>query len=199
MADPIRNRARALLDELGRKSTSSAISPPRSRTSPRPYLAAMGEFRAYFGRSNAFRGGLSERERLSLCLAGVAAGTGSTTIVPASAVLRLDARERRSGGVQVEEGEHLFLDCAAGNRDPEVFIGDFDPGRPSVPPHLGFGYGPHHCLGARPARLEGRIVVEELLDRSCEVAEQPGDVRYRGHLISHGPAEPRFRPGQRRG
>lgn len=100
----------------------------------------MGEFRAYFGRSNAFRGGqLSERERLSLCLAGVIAGTGSTTNVPASAVLRLDARERRSGGVQVEEGEHLFLDCAAGNRDPEVFTGDFDPGRPSVPPHLGFG------------------------------------------------------------
>ncbi|SDP77083.1 cytochrome P450 [Lentzea jiangxiensis] len=263
MADPIRNRARALLDELEEEVDfvgdfaapfalgvvadvldvpdadfplfREIVAPVLDLTSGEevsarvlgPYFAAMGEFRAYFGRSNAFRGGqLSEQERLALCLAVVVAGTDSTTNMLASAVLRLDVRERRSGGVveevvrldspltgffrtatrpvvmggvQVGEGEHLFLDYAAGNRDPEVFTEDFDPGRPSVPAHLGFGHGPHHCLGAQLARLQGRIVVEELLDRSCEVAEQPGDVRYRRHLISHGPAELRFRPGQRRG
>ena len=154
------------------------------------------------------------------------AGTDSTTNLLASTLLRLDAKERRlggvveevvrldtpfigffrtatcpvsMGGVKIAEGDHLFLDYAAGNRDPKVFTEDFDPGRPSVPGHLGFGHGPHYCLGAQLAKLEGRIVAEELLDRSSEVAEQPGDVRYRRHLISHGPAALRFRPGQRRG
>ncbi|WP_394614674.1 cytochrome P450 [Lentzea sp. JNUCC 0626] len=191
------------------------------------YFAGMNEFCAYFGRSDAFRGGqLSEQERLSLCLAIVVAGTDSTTNMLASTVLRLNAKERRlggvveevvrldapfigffrtatcpvtMGGVEISEGEHLFLDYAAGNRDPKVFTEDFDPGRPSVPAHLGFGHGPHYCLGAGLARLQGRVVAEELLDRSAEVAEQPGDVRYRRHLISHGPAELRFRPGKRRG
>ncbi|MEU0880003.1 cytochrome P450 [Lentzea sp. NPDC005914] len=189
------------------------------------YFTGMNEFCAYFGRSDAFKGGqLSEQERLSLCLAVVVAGTDSTTNLLASTLLRLDARERRlggvveevvrldtpfigffrtatcpvtMGGVKIAEGEHLFLDYAAGNRDPRVFSEDFDPGRPSVPAHLGFGHGPHYCLGAQLARLEGRIVAEELLDRSSEVAEQPGDVRYRRHLISHGPAALRFRPGKR--
>ncbi|RDI18773.1 cytochrome P450 [Lentzea flaviverrucosa] len=191
------------------------------------YFAGMNEFCAYFARSDAFRGGqLSEQERLSLCLAVVVAGTDSTTNMLASTFLRLDRKERRlggvveevvrldtpftgffrtatcpvtTGGVRVGKGEHLFLDYAAGNRDPKVFSEGFDPGRPSVPGHLGFGHGPHYCLGAQLARLEGRIVAEELLDRSSEVAEQPGDVRYRRHLISHGPAELWFRPGQRRG
>jgi cytochrome P450 len=189
------------------------------------YFTGMGEFCAYFGRSDAFKGGqLSEQERLSLCLATVVAGTDSTTNLLASMLLRLDQRERRLGGVveevvrldapfigffrtatrpvtmggtKIAEGEHLFLDYAAGNRDPRVFTEDFDPGRPSVPAHLGFGHGPHYCLGAQLARLEGRIVAEELLDRSSEVVEQPGDVRYRRHLISHGPAALRFRAGRR--
>ena len=187
------------------------------------YFAGMNEFCAYFGRSDAFKGGqLSEQERLSLCLATVVAGTDSTTNLLASTLLRLNRRERRLGGVveevvrldapfigffrtatcpasvgptKIAEGEHLFLDYAAGNRDPRVFNDHFDPGRPAVPAHLGFGHGPHYCLGAALARLEGRIVAEELLDRSFEVVEQP--VRYRRHLISHGPAELRFRPGRR--
>ncbi|MGW4208230.1 cytochrome P450 [Lentzea sp. NPDC004789] len=187
------------------------------------YFTGMNEFCAYFARSNAFRGGqLSEQERLSLCLAVVVAGTDSTTNLLASTLLRLDPRERRLGGVveevvrldtpfigffrtatrpvttagvKIAEGDHLFLDYAAGNRDPRVFTEDFDPGRPAVPAHLGFGHGPHYCLGAGLARLQGRIVAEELLDRSFEVVEQP--VRRRRHLISNGPAELRFRPGRR--
>ncbi|USX50026.1 cytochrome P450 [Lentzea sp. HUAS12] len=261
MAEPIRERARLLLDELPEEADFvSGFAAPlalgvvgdllgvpeadfplfREFTAPvleltsgeevservlGSYFAAMNEFCAYFGRSQAFRGGqLSEQERLSLCLAIVVAGTDSTTNMLSSTVLRLDPRERRlggvveevvrldspfvgffrtatrpviMGGVEIAAGEHLFLDYAAGNRDPKVFTEDFDPGRPSVPGHLGFGHGPHYCLGAQLARLEGTIVAEELLDRSSEPVEQP--VRHRRHLISHGPAELRFRPGQRRG
>ncbi|HUQ54420.1 cytochrome P450 [Lentzea sp.] len=261
MADPIRERARALLDTIpGEADFVSEFAAPftlgvigdllgvpeqdfplfREFMAPvleltsgeevservlGSYFAGMNEFCAYFARSGAFRGGqLSERERLSLCLAVVVAGTESTTNLLASMLLRLDRREHRLdgvveevvrldapftgffrtatcpatvAGVPIEEGDHLFLDYAAGNRDPHVFTEDFDPGRPPVPPHLGFGHGPHYCLGAALARLEGRIVAEELLDRSSEAAEQPGDVRYRRHLISHGPAALRFRPGRR--
>jgi cytochrome P450 len=52
------------------------------------------------------------------------------------------------------------------NRDPAVFADPdrFDIGRDDSR-HLGFGQGPHLCLGAALARLETRIVVSALLDR----------------------------------
>ena len=64
----------------------------------------------------------------------------------------------------------------SGNRDeevfddPEVFRVDRDPNR-----HLGFGYGPHLCLGQHMARLEMRILFEELIPRlkSVEFAGEP--------------------------
>lgn len=45
--------------------------------------------------------------------------------------------------------------------DPETF----DPLRTDRPPHVAFGYGRHRCIGEHLARLEMRVVVEELLRR----------------------------------
>jgi hypothetical protein len=55
---------------------------------------------------------------------------------------------------------------AAANRDPRQFDRphEFDPGR-DPNPHIAFGRGIHFCLGAPLARLEGRIVLDMLLDR----------------------------------
>lgn len=60
----------------------------------------------------------------------------------------------------------MLLVCGAANRDPTVFpdphVLDFE--RPGGR-HMAFGHGPHFCLGAALARLEGTIVLEALLTR----------------------------------
>jgi cytochrome P450 len=55
---------------------------------------------------------------------------------------------------------------ASANRDETVFVRPFDLDVTRDPnPHLGFGHGVHHCLGANLARLEIRIVLDELCAR----------------------------------
>ncbi len=70
-------------------------------------------------------------------------------------------------GVAVAEGDPVLLVYASANRDEEVFGPDSDELRidrhPN--PHVSFGFGPHFCLGAALARLEGRVILDELLDR----------------------------------
>jgi len=57
---------------------------------------------------------------------------------------------------------------ASGNRDEAAFgptASEFDALRPVTVPNLAFGFGEHLCLGAALARMEGRILFEELLER----------------------------------
>lgn len=70
------------------------------------------------------------------------------------------------GGVQLPDGAELTCLLAAANRDPAQFpdADRFEPAR-TPNPHLGFGAGLHHCLGAHLARLEARLAVEGLLRR----------------------------------
>ncbi len=67
------------------------------------------------------------------------------------------------GGDVIEAGDRVAFYFAAANFDERVFPGpfDFDIGR-SPNPHLAFGQGPHTCVGAPLARLEVRVVLEEL-------------------------------------
>jgi cytochrome P450 len=70
-------------------------------------------------------------------------------------------------GVAVAAGDPVLLVYASANRDEEVFGPDAGELRVDrhPNPHVSFGFGPHFCLGAALARLEGRVVLDQLLDR----------------------------------
>jgi cytochrome P450 len=71
------------------------------------------------------------------------------------------------GGVPVPADANLLLPLGSANRDPAVFEDPehFDIHRPNAKEHLSFGHRAHFCLGAPLARLETRIVLEELSER----------------------------------
>src|SRR5207249_7216130 len=74
-------------------------------------------------------------------------------------------------GQTIRAGEKLVLWYPSANRDEEVFPDpySFDVGR-SPNDHLAFGFGEHFCLGAGLARLEMRVMFEELLRRFTRMA-----------------------------
>ena len=69
-------------------------------------------------------------------------------------------------GHTIQPGEKVVVWEGSANRDERVFTGSmaFDVRR-EPNPHLGFGHGIHYCLGANLARLEIRVLYEELLPR----------------------------------
>ncbi|GFG66227.1 putative cytochrome P450 126 [Mycobacterium kubicae] len=70
------------------------------------------------------------------------------------------------GGQHIQAGQKVQIWEGSANRDASVFerADEFDVGR-KPNPHLGFGQGVHYCLGANLARLELRVLFEELLSR----------------------------------
>jgi cytochrome P450 len=83
---------------------------------------------------------------------------------PAYHVARYVAHDVEFHGRKVPEGSTILGLPAAGNRDDRQFENPdtLDVKRP-VRKILSFGYGAHHCLGSALARMEGRIVLEEML------------------------------------
>ena len=89
---------------------------------------------------------------------------------------RTATRDVTMGGRDIRAGQKVTLWEMSANRDAAVFEHPFrfDVGR-APNPHVGFGLGTHFCLGASLARLEIRIIFEELLDRfeRFEVTSEP--------------------------
>jgi cytochrome P450 len=85
---------------------------------------------------------------------------------PSPSKRRTATRDVVLGGCQVEAGQKVQIWEGSANRDGSVFsdADSFDIGR-KPNPHLGFGQGVHYCLGANLARLELRVLFEELLGR----------------------------------
>jgi cytochrome P450 len=72
-------------------------------------------------------------------------------------------------GKTVPAGSPILISMASANRDPRRFENPdlYDIYRKDVQ-HLTFGYGLHFCLGSHLARLEGRVALDELLNRWSE-------------------------------
>ena len=72
----------------------------------------------------------------------------------------------RGAAADIEPGQKVVFWEGSANRDDAVFGNgmEFDVGR-QPNPHLGFGHGVHFCLGANLARMEMRVMFEELLPR----------------------------------
>ena len=85
---------------------------------------------------------------------------------PAPHVGRYVAHDAEFHGATVPAGSALLCLVGAANRDDRRFpdADRFDIRR-EIGQHLVFGYGPHFCLGAALARLEGRVALEEVLRR----------------------------------
>ncbi len=82
-------------------------------------------------------------------------------------------------GQTIEPGQQAMFMYASANRDPKHFANPetFDVTR-NPNPHIAFGFGTHFCLGASLARIEIKILFEELLRRidTIELAEDPVDM-----------------------
>jgi len=85
---------------------------------------------------------------------------------PSPSKRRTATRDVTLGGQAIEAGQKVQVWEGSANRDAVVFdhADEFDIAR-KPNPHLGFGQGVHYCLGANLARLELRVLFEELLSR----------------------------------
>jgi hypothetical protein len=100
--------------------------------------------------------------------------------------VRVALTDTEIAGWRLPRGTGMIVMAGSANRDPRAyadpdrldlarFIGD-----QSVPTHLSFSHGPHFCLGAPLARLEGEIVFERLASRVADIRVPDGPPQYKG-------------------
>ena len=87
-------------------------------------------------------------------------------MTPVKHFMRSATRDTELRGRRIAKGDWLMLCYASGNRDEEVFDDPFTFQVDRKPnKQVAFGYGGHVCLGQHLARMEMRILFEELLPR----------------------------------
>jgi cytochrome P450 len=110
-------------------------------------------------------------------------------MTPVKHFMRSATADTELGGRGIAKGDWLMLCYASGNRDEEVFEDPFSfrcdrkPNR-----HVAFGYGAHLCLGQYLAKLEMRILFEELLPRLKSIALD-GEVKMTQATFVNGPKQ----------
>jgi cytochrome P450 len=95
---------------------------------------------------------------------------------PVITLSRHCTRDVEIGGQQLKTGDMILMHFGAANRDPTVFENptecrwDRAENR-----HIAFGLGPHRCIGSNTARLNLRVVFEEVLARLDDIRVTSGD------------------------
>jgi cytochrome P450 len=107
---------------------------------------------------------------------------------PVQLVGRIAADDMTIGDASIPKGDVMMLLLAAAHHDPAAFDRPdvFDPDRKTIR-HLGFGKGPHFCLGAPLARLEAAVALSKLTARfpGARLANEP---QYKPNLTLRGMA-----------
>ncbi len=106
-------------------------------------------------------------------------------VSPVTHIMRTAKRDVEMHGQRIRAGDRVVIWNASANRDEAVFEDPdrFDAGR-TPNDHLAFGHGEHFCLGANLARLETRVMIEEVLARLPDM-EIDGEVsRLRSHFVA---------------
>jgi cholest-4-en-3-one 26-monooxygenase len=105
---------------------------------------------------------------------------------PVTSFQRTALQDTEIGGVPIAKGDRVGLFYASANHDESVFTDPFtfditrDPN-----PQLSFGGpGVHHCIGASLARLEIRLIFEQLADQAPEITVSREPVRLRSGWIN---------------
>jgi cytochrome P450 len=106
----------------------------------------------------------------------------------ATVLVRWVRRDTVLAGTELAAGDRIYLFLGAADRDPSRWddAQRFDVTRP-FKPNLGFGGGPHVCIGAPLARLEANVALEELLRLAPEYRLR--DVEYGHTFLNHGPGK----------
>lgn len=117
---------------------------------------------------------------------------------PVQLIGRIAGEDMAIGELAIPKGDNMLLLLAAAHRDPGN--GDrpdeFDPDRPTIR-HLGFGKGPHFCLGAPLARLEASAALSALTQRfpDATLAAEP---EYKQNVTLRGMSTLPITPGRDR-
>jgi len=106
---------------------------------------------------------------------------------PVKRAPRIAAAEVELHGQTIRQGERVLLVLSAANRDPRQFADPdtFDITR-DPNPHVAFGGGIHHCLGANLARLEGQEALRAITQRFAPFRVAPERLEYQTLLSLRG-------------
>ncbi|WP_054811924.1 cytochrome P450 [Nocardia arizonensis] len=115
-----------------------------------------------------------------------------TQLGAGSSFARIATEDVELSGVLVRAGEAVLVNTQSANRDESVFPDadrlvlerDFNP-------HMAFGHGAHHCLGAQLARVELQVALAGLVDTfpTLRLAVPLEDIPWKTGLLVRGPRE----------
>ena len=102
---------------------------------------------------------------------------------------RIPLRDVEVARTTIPAGSVMLLSAVAANRDPRKWgdtADEFDITRPDAKDQVAFGGGPHFCLGAALARLEGQIAIPRMVRRFPDVAPVSATPEFEPRVVLRG-------------